>query len=173
MLQPKPGMKVLDVGCGAGLFLSVLAEQGCRVAGLDFCLDAGVIAWGRNGVPAVCASLSRAPFPAGSCSTITMFNVLEHLYDPVAYLEAAHELLKPEGRLIVQVPNAASWQFLLLGENWSGVDVPRHLLIFRPHDLEVLLDHCGFTVVRRKFFSLPGVVPGAVGARNAATRCGW
>jgi len=145
---------VLDVGCGGGLFLSVLAEQGCRVLGLDFCLDAGAIAWRRNGVPAVCASLSKAPFPAGSCSVITMFNVLEHLYDPVAHLEAARDLLQPEGRLIIQVPNAASWQFLLLGENWSGVDVPRHLLIFRPRDLDVLLDHCGFTVVRRKFFSL-------------------
>ena len=83
-----------------------------------------------------------------------MFHVLEHLYDPAAYIEAAHALLGPHGRLIVQVPNAASWQFLMLGENWIGVDVPRHLLTFRASDLEALLDRCGFEVVRRKFFSL-------------------
>jgi len=40
-----------------------------------------------------------------------MYHVLEHLYDPVAYLDAAHSLLAPDGRLIVQVPNVASWQF--------------------------------------------------------------
>ena len=60
-----------------------------------------------------------------------MFHVLEHLYDPRAYLAAAHELLAPDGRLVVQVPNAASWQFRLLGRAWNGVDVPRHLFDFR------------------------------------------
>jgi hypothetical protein len=79
---------------------------------------------------------------------------VEHLYDPATYLDIAHQLLKPDGRLIVQVPNAASWQFLLLGEKWTGVDVPRHLFDFRATDLEVLLDNCGFEAVRWKYFSL-------------------
>ena len=105
-------------------------------------------------MPAVCASLARAPLADNSCAAVTMFHVLEHLYDPSAYLDAAHRLLKPGGRLIVQVPNAASWQFLLLGENWTGLDVPRHLIDFRARDLETLLDHCGFEVVRTKHFSL-------------------
>ena len=43
---------------------------------------------------------------------------------------------------------------LLLGERWSGVDIPRHLINFRDTDLESLLDYCGFTVKRRKYFSL-------------------
>ncbi|HSB16764.1 MAG TPA: class I SAM-dependent methyltransferase [Bryobacteraceae bacterium] len=145
---------VLDVGCGGGLFLRMLAERGLPVVGLDFSLDAAVLSWRVNGVPAVCATLSQAPFPSESCAAVTMFHVLEHLYDPVSYIEAAHRLLKPGGRLIVQVPNAACWQFLLLGENWTGVDVPRHLYDFRASDLEVLLSDCGFDVVRQKYFSL-------------------
>jgi SAM-dependent methyltransferase len=145
---------VLDVGCGGGLFLRLLRERGYRVAGLDFSVDAAILAWGRNGVPTVCASLTHAPFPPASCAAITMFHVLEHLYDPLSYLTAAYELLEPEGRLIVQVPNAGCWQFLLLGENWSGLDVPRHLVTFRQRDLEVLLDRAGFEVVRIKHFSL-------------------
>jgi SAM-dependent methyltransferase len=79
--------------------------------------------------------------------------VLEHLYDPRAYLESARELLRPNGRLIVQVPNAASWQFRLLGPRWNGVDVPRHLTDFRARDLEALLSAAGFEVLRRKYFS--------------------
>ena len=145
---------VLDVGCGGGLFLKVLAEQGREVVGLDFSLGAAAAAWRQNGVPAICATLSRPPLPPASCAAITMFHVLEHLYDPVGYLEAARGLLRPEGRLIVQVPNASCWQFLLLGENWSGVDVPRHLINFRARDIEILLDHCGFEVLRTKHFSL-------------------
>jgi len=145
---------VIDVGCGGGLFLRMMSGHGHRVAGLDFTLGAAEVAWRVNGVPAVCATLSRPPFAPGSCAAVTMFHVLEHLYDPASYLEAARDLLQPEGRLIVQVPNAASWQFLLLGEHWSGIDVPRHLLNFRARDLEILLDRCGFEVVRRKYFSL-------------------
>jgi hypothetical protein len=52
------------------------------------------------------------------------------------------------------VPNAASWQFLLLGEHWNGLDIPRHFWNFKPRDLEILLDEAGFRIVRRKFFSL-------------------
>lgn len=145
---------VLDVGCGGGLFPRMLRERGHRAAGLDFSCDAAVIAWRRNGVPVVCASLSRAPFADNSCAAVTMFHVLEHLYEPGSYLESAHRLLKPGGRLVVQVPNAASWQFFLLGEKWTGLDVPRHLIDFRTRDLETLLDNYGFEVVRRKHFSL-------------------
>lgn len=147
---------VLDVGCGGGLFLQLLSERGLKnhVVGLDFSLDAANVAWRRAGVPAVCASLSRAPLPAASCAAVTMFHVLEHLYDPATYLDAAHQLLRPDGRLIIQVPNAACWQFLLLGERWNGIDVPRHLIDFRLSDVDSLLDACGFEVLRHKHFSL-------------------
>ncbi len=146
---------VLDVGCGGGLFLQMLSERrNLRVAGLDFSLDAASMAWRRAGVPAVCATLSRPPFPPESCAAITMFHVLEHLYDPASYLDAAHKLLRPDGRLILQVPNAACWQFLLLGERWNGIDVPRHLIDFRLSDIDSLLSSCGFEVLRYKHFSL-------------------
>ena len=150
---------ILDAGCGGGLFLQMLAERGAvertgPVAGLDLSIDAAHAAWWRAGVPAVCGSLSQAPFGGGSCAAVTMFHVLEHLYDPAEYLRAAHQLLSPEGRLIVQVPNAACWQFLLLGERWSGIDIPRHLTDFRSSDLDRLLQSCGFEVLRHKHFSL-------------------
>ena len=154
----QPGL-ILDVGCGGGLFLQMLGERGGerlarRLVGLDFSLDAAAVASKRAGVPAVCGTLLHAPFAPGSCAAITMFHVLEHLYDPASSLDAAHQLLAPGGRLIAQVPNAACWQFLLFGERWNGIDVPRHLVNFRQSDLGSLLDHCGFEVLRHKHFSL-------------------
>ena len=145
---------VLDVGCGGGLFLKMMSDRGHRVIGMDFSLSAASTAWEINGVPAWCGTLTRPPLPPQSCSAITLFHVLEHLYEPASYLEAARDLLHPQGRLIVQVPNAACWQFLLLGENWSGIDVPRHLFDFRPQDLENLLHKTGYEVLRYKYFSL-------------------
>jgi SAM-dependent methyltransferase len=105
-------------------------------------------------VPAIVAEFACAPLRPESFAGITMFHVVEHLYDPRSYLAAARELLAPAGRLIVQVPNAASWQCRLLGRAWNGMDVPRHLYDFRASDLESLLARTGFEVVRRKYFSL-------------------
>jgi SAM-dependent methyltransferase len=149
-----PGVRLLDVGCGGGLFLGLMRERGFRVLGLDFSTEAATVAWRRQKAPAVCATLERPPFARGSVGAISMFHVLEHLYDPRVYLNAAHDLLAPGGTLVVQVPNASSWQFRFLGAAWNGIDVPRHLIDFRDRDLEKLLSGCGFEVVRRKYFSL-------------------
>jgi SAM-dependent methyltransferase len=102
----------------------------------------------------VVGDLERVPLRAGSFAALTMFHVMEHLYDPCAYLRAARELLAPDGRLVVQVPNAASWQARLLGRAWNGADVPRHLFDFRDGDMVKILEGAGFEVLRRKYFSL-------------------
>ena len=145
---------VLDVGCGGGLFLRQLELPRGQAVGLDFSLGAASVAWGTNGVPAVCASLTRAPFPKGICRAVTMFHVLEHLYDPASHLDAARDLLAADGRLIIQVPNLGCWQFLMLGEHWNGLDIPRHLINFRERDIRVLLEETGFELLRVKHFSL-------------------
>jgi 2-polyprenyl-3-methyl-5-hydroxy-6-metoxy-1,4-benzoquinol methylase len=145
---------LLDVGCGGGLFLGLMRERGLRVVGLDFSPQAAGIAWRRQQVPALAGDLQRAPLRPGSFAGLTMFHVMEHLYDPRAYLRVARELLAPDGRLVVQVPNAASWQARLLGSAWNGADVPRHLIDFRDRDLVQMLETAGFEVLRRKYFSL-------------------
>lgn len=148
------GGPLVDIGCGGGLFLGMMRERGFRGFGLDFSREAAAVAWREQGVAVICGSLEQNPLAPGSCAAVTMFHVLEHLPDPAAYLAAAHSILRPDGCLVVQVPNAACWQFRLLGERWNGIDIPRHLIDFRDRDLEKLLDRCGFRVVRRKYFSL-------------------
>ena len=145
---------LLDVGCGGALFGRLMAD---RAIGFSDWIIRGRRLRSRGhriGVPVVAGIFSSAPFPNDFFAAITMFHVLEHLYDPAAYLQAAWRLLKPGGRLIVQVPNASSWQFLFFGEHWNGLDVPRHLINFRAHDLQVLLENCGFKLLRTKYFSL-------------------
>jgi 2-polyprenyl-3-methyl-5-hydroxy-6-metoxy-1,4-benzoquinol methylase len=152
-VAPSAG-SVLDVGCGGALFGRLLKERGYQTFGLDNSQQAAKVAWRQNGVPVVTGSFASSPFPPASFAVVTMFHVLEHLYDPGAYIEAAWHLLKPGGRLIVQVPNAASWQTLVFGEHWNGFDLPRHLINFRASDIQSLVSQKGFKVLRVKHFSL-------------------
>ncbi|HET8547308.1 MAG TPA: class I SAM-dependent methyltransferase [Bryobacteraceae bacterium] len=145
---------VLDVGCGGGLFGRMLAERGWRVFGLDQSVEAASLAWRINTMPVVCGELSQAPLARGRFAAVTMFHVLEHVYDPPAYISAARDLLARGGRLIVQVPNADCWQFRLFGSRWNGLDIPRHLTDFRAGDVRALLADCGLEVLREKQFSL-------------------
>lgn len=145
---------LLDIGCGGGSFLNALGQRGIPVMGTDSSRVAAGITLERFGYPAVSSVLPNLPFAGGSFGAVTLFHVLEHLPHPVESLMEIHRVMVPGGKLVLQVPNAACWQLLLLGERWSGLDVPRHLINFRAEDLEGLLEYCGFAVRRRKFFSL-------------------
>ncbi|MBC8165046.1 MAG: class I SAM-dependent methyltransferase [Bryobacteraceae bacterium] len=145
---------VLDIGCGGALFGKLLRDRGYPCFGLDFSQTAATVGWSTNKVPVALGDFKLAPFREGSFGAVTMFHVLEHLYDPLDALSAVHKLLRPGGCLIVQVPNAACWQFLLFGEAWNGIDVPRHLVDFKARDLDTMLARSGFELVRHKYFSL-------------------
>jgi SAM-dependent methyltransferase len=150
-LPPGP---ILDIGCGGALFGHLLRKSGHQCIGLDFSHQAACVGWHRNQVPVAVGDFASAPFVPGTFRAITMFHVLEHLFDPTAYVTAVSEYLRPGGKLIVQVPNAASWQFLMFGPKWNGADVPRHLIDFRVKDIDNLLHYCGFEVLKHKHFSL-------------------
>ena len=145
---------VLDVGCGGGLFLRMMKERGYDVLGLDFSAEAARIAREQNAVRVLVGDLPEVPIEPASCALITMFHVVEHLLDPIAYLRAAARLLRPGGRLIIQVPDRDCWEAVLLGSRWTGLDIPRHIHVFRSCDLKRLVESCGFEIVREKHFSL-------------------
>lgn len=144
---------MLDAGCGGGLLAGVLRESGVAAMGLDASSDAVKLAWHRHGVPALQGDLRQPPFAPGSLALLSMFHVVEHLLDPLAYLRSAHGLLRDGGRLVVQVPNADCLQFRLLRGRWSGIDIPRHLQNLRRADLRRLLATAGFEITRTKHFS--------------------
>jgi len=165
--QAGDGGLVVDVSSEGDSLRRALAEHGLHVIGLNlFTQAAGAgpkpeggkagLSAGRD-KPEVCptvrASLLAAPLAPESCRAIVMLHVLEHLDNPSGFIEAACALLRPGGRLVVLAPNAGCWQFLLMGENWSGLDVPRHRIDFRASDLEALLESAGFEVRRRKHFA--------------------
>jgi 2-polyprenyl-3-methyl-5-hydroxy-6-metoxy-1,4-benzoquinol methylase len=135
--------RLLDFGCGDGTFLRRMAAIGWKPIGLDFGPRA-VAAARAGGIPALQGTLPHHDLRPGSFDVVTMRHSLEHVPDPRAVLTAALDLLSPGGRLIVQVPNFASWEIAYFGDAARMLDLPRHLLHFTPPTLTNLLSSCSF-----------------------------
>ncbi len=123
---------LLDAGCGGGLFLGMMRERGFRVLGPRLfarCRGHRVAAAASAGGLRHARSRALQPgkhWAASPCSTCWSISTTRaRIFPPRANCSS------PTGRLIVQVPNASSWQFRLLGGAWNGIDVPRHLFDYR------------------------------------------
>jgi 2-polyprenyl-3-methyl-5-hydroxy-6-metoxy-1,4-benzoquinol methylase len=134
-----PGSRVLDVGCAVGSFLSRIHERyGCAVVGVDFkdlsghaLLEHVDFRHGR---------FCEQRFDSGSFDLITMWHYLEHDYDPLRTLERAADILKPEGRLIIEVPRLDSRTWGMYRERWPGLQAPQHTVLL---DRKMLLAFAG------------------------------
>jgi SAM-dependent methyltransferase len=77
---------------------------------------------------------------------VTMWDVLEHVASPQAYLREIHRILRPGGCLVIKVPDPQSWEARLFGPCWVGYDAPRHLFGFPRPVLVSQLAAQGFEV---------------------------
>jgi 2-polyprenyl-3-methyl-5-hydroxy-6-metoxy-1,4-benzoquinol methylase len=130
------GGRVLDVGCGSGAFLALLRSHGWTPAGVEPDPAAREAASSRG--LDVAPSLEDA---AGweRFDVVTMTHVLEHVPEPIAFLERAVERLRPGGRLLAVTPNAQSLGLRLFGRDWFALEVPRHLAVYSPRGARALL----------------------------------
>jgi 2-polyprenyl-3-methyl-5-hydroxy-6-metoxy-1,4-benzoquinol methylase len=147
------GGRVLDVGCGRGVILGALAEQGFEVHGLEISAEAARGADPRAEIR-IAENLKDAEYRTASFDQVIIWHVLEHVSDPVGTLREAHRILKPGGRLIVAVPNFSSLQARCTGAAWFHLDLPRHLYHFPLPALRQLLNLTGFHVQSVHHFSL-------------------
>jgi SAM-dependent methyltransferase len=147
-------VRLLDVGCGNGLFVKLAREKGFDAWGLESSPEAVGIAQ-KDGIDTLrCGSIDDLIREKKRFNLITLFHCLEHLRDPLQYLRKISLLLNPPGDLVIQVPNRASLQAKILGSDWNGLDCPRHVCNFNSRSLEFLFDQAGLQILRRKHFSL-------------------
>jgi SAM-dependent methyltransferase len=146
--------QLLDIGFGSGTFLELAARSGFAVHGMDVSATAVRLVRERSGLDVRQGDIGSDSWPGLRFDFVTMFHVLEHLTDPARGIGYAASLLKPDGSLIVQVPNIASLQARVFGLRWYGFDVPRHVINFSPQALGLLLDRAGLRIERVARFSL-------------------
>lgn len=148
------GGRILDVGCGAGLFLRALDPGSWDRYGVETGEVAARIAGRALGEGRVFARpFIEAGFDDAAFDVVTFWSALEHTNDPRANLLEARRTLKPGGALVVQVPNAASYQARFFGGRWFALDAPRHRYHFTPGTLGTLLRQTGFEIHHATFFS--------------------
>lgn len=141
-----PG-RLLDFGCGAGDFMKRMRAYGWNVEGLDF--SASIVVALREGA-GLRVHLGTLPHPdirPESFDVVTMWQSLEHMPGPREVLRAAYTTLRPGGALVIGVPNFASWSFRRFQQNWTGLDLPRHLTHFTPQTLSRMVETEGFRVL--------------------------
>ena len=140
-----PESRVLDVGCGKPTFLERLHSQtGCYAKGIDFS-DEG---WRQEPGRFAGLDLEVAEFHAFQAGApfdvITMWHYLEHDYHPYETLVRMRTIAHRNTRLIIEVPNFASWTRALQGRFWEGFHTPRHTAVYTPATLQVLLERSGW-----------------------------
>lgn len=138
---------LLDVGCGTGDFLASMRAAGWDVQGTELSREATARCEAR-GLHVSRMELQTFRDHADPFDVITMFNVLEHVPDPLGDLRAAHDLLRPGGCLVTQVPNDFSLIQQAAVEH-TGLDpwwiaVPDHLNYFDYESLDNVLREVGF-----------------------------
>jgi SAM-dependent methyltransferase len=144
-----PG-RALDVGCAAGYWLRVLAERGWDVTGVE--PSAEIAAHARHALGAARVhegDLASARFEAGRFDLVTLWDVVEHVPDPVALLREAARVLSPGGVLVLETQNVESRFARLLGPRWQHFKHLEHLYHFGPGSLSALLARAGLEPLHR------------------------
>lgn len=128
---------ILDIGCGTGEFLNTCKNAKWKTLGIEPDDDARNMAIKNYGLD-VRPESELANLPDAQFDIISMWHVLEHvpkLNERVAELK---RLIKPNGVIIIAVPNCDSLDAKIYKEQWAAYDVPRHLYHFTPKDIEAL-----------------------------------
>ena len=124
-LQKSKG-NLLDIGAGTGDFLLVAKQNGWNAIGIEPSEKAKAIAQ-QKGVE-LKSNLSE--FQDHSFDLITMWHVLEHVPNLENQIKELQRLLKPNGSIVIAVPNFKSFDADYYKEFWAAYDVPRHLWHF-------------------------------------------
>src|SRR6267378_655344 len=146
---------ILDVGCGTGSTLyphgfsgslMYLANKGWRAHGCEISEDAAKLGV-KAGLEIQTGRITEVNYEDGYFDVVRFNHVLEHSISPLDDLTKAKQILKPEGLLILSVPNINSAAYHLFGRCWSGLDLPRHFYFFTPETLGKYLSRLDFEIV--------------------------
>ena len=120
---------LLDIGAGTGYFIRAAKNGGWAAKGIESNSTARELANDKS-YNSVFGEKMLSGFPTASFDVITLWHVLEHLPNLEEDVKIFKKLLKPNGRIIVAVPNFKSYDARYFKKFWAAYDVPRHLWHF-------------------------------------------
>ncbi len=136
--------KILDVGCGAGIWLFHMAMNGWgNLYGCDPFLERARH-YGDRVTIRKCSIHEMEG--EGTFDYIRMSDSFEHMTDPLEVLKSVCRLLKPEGELQISIPSYPNIAFDRYGTHWYQLDAPRHIFLHSRKSLEVLSKASGLAI---------------------------
>lgn len=141
---------LLDVGCGTGDFLLTCKNNGWKVTGVEPNAKARISAENKlsgESASEIYSEINRLKNDV-QFDVITLWHVLEHVPNLDIYIEALKSRLKPNGTLIVAVPNFKSYDANHYKQFWAAYDVPRHLWHFSKKSIQALFAKQKMSVVK-------------------------
>ncbi|OGY22864.1 MAG: hypothetical protein A2172_02900 [Candidatus Woykebacteria bacterium RBG_13_40_15] len=144
------GKEILEIGCGAGIFLDYLKKNGFNVTGVE--ISPWGARWARKklGLKIHEKNIEDLGLREDSFHAVLMYDVLEHTRNPIESLKEIHKLLKPGGLLVLNLPNFGSFMSKLRKEHWLKLDPPQHLFHFDKGSIGRLLNNLSFNIVKVK-----------------------
>jgi len=165
--RQRPPGRLLDVGCGTGLFLSVAQRRGWQPFGIDDCAEATEHARRHFGIDVWTGEFADFPDQDRGFDAITGWDILEHARDPIGLLQAMRRRLAPAGVVALSTPNQRSILDLVAGALYrlSGrrlsaplekFYIEQHFLYFTPKTLRQAFERADFEVaeLRRELTDL-------------------
>ena len=143
-----PPARLLDHGCGTGIFLEAARARGYDVFGVDlsgYAIDTLVR---ERALPAAQATVESGWGADASFDVVTSWDVLEHMPDPSNTLSHLRRLLRPGGVLVATTPDLRSLDARLLGRYWYGyTKIPEHFYFYSRATMDRLLRRAGLEPV--------------------------
>lgn len=140
---------LLDVGCGTGDFLQIAKQNNWIVSGIEPNEKARSIANKKTNDSVFEINL-LSKFKENSFDVITLWHVLEHLPNLEDHISLFKKILKPNGTLIIAVPNYKSYDAKHYKQFWAAYDVPRHLWHFNKASISKLVSKQTMEVIKIK-----------------------
>ena len=140
----------MDIGCGAGFFLNCAKEKGWNCHGLEILPEYIKFAQENFALENIrLESLDKSlSYDANTFDVITLWDLIEHLRNPLDCLKKIHHVMKPGGVLVMWTPNVKNAIFLK--ENWIGYETLQHFYFFSRDTLNQMLEKVGFKIVHLK-----------------------
>lgn len=133
---------ILDVGCGKGDRLLMLAEDGfTHLTGVDPFIDRDITY--QQGVQIYRKNLSDM---TGSYDFISLHHSYEHMPDQLSTLKKLHELVNDQGCVLIRIPLVSSYAWKTYGTHWAQIDAPRHLYLHTEKSMSLLAQAAGFSI---------------------------
>lgn len=140
--------KLLEIGCSTGITLKAAQKKGWDVYGVEINKTAGNIAKNLLNVDTIkIGSINDEMFPDDFFSVIIIFDVIEHISNPIEFMRILRNKLKNKGVVLFITPNVSSLSARIFKHKWLHL-FREHVCIYSPQTMELLLNRSGFEALK-------------------------